>query len=85
MSTQDQPINFGADATENNLAGTRDEFNDEVTAHLLDEVKAENEAKSKDDNEESGDGQAEEREEREEQPALEVDEETPASEAEPAS
>ncbi|WP_104102379.1 hypothetical protein [Arthrobacter sp. 08Y14] len=85
MSNQDQPINFGADATENNLAGTRDEFNDEVTAQLLDEVKAEKQAKAKDNNEESHSQEAEEREEREEQPALEVDEESPASEAKPAS
>ncbi|MCC3266053.1 hypothetical protein [Arthrobacter gengyunqii] len=85
MSNQEQPINFGADATENNLAGTRDEFNDEVTAQLLDEVKAEKQAKAKDNNEQSESRDAEEREEREEQPALEVDEESPASEAEPAS
>ncbi|MBO0897000.1 hypothetical protein [Arthrobacter sunyaminii] len=85
MSNQDQPINFGADATENNLAGTRDEFNDEVTAQLLDEVKAEKQAKAEDNSEESPSREAEEREEREEQPALEIDEESPASEAKPAS
>ncbi len=86
MSNQDQPINFGADATENNLAGTRDEFNDEVTAQLLDEAKAEKREKAAGDSKDSGDnGQAEERGEREEQPALEPDEDSPASEAEPAS
>ncbi|WP_342023339.1 hypothetical protein AAE021_16280 [Arthrobacter citreus] len=68
MSNQDQSINPGADATTNNLAGTRDEFNDEVTARLI------NEAKSK-----------EREEEREEQPALETDEDSPASDAEASS
>ena len=68
MSNQDQSINPGADATTNNLAGTRDEFNDEVTARLIDE------AKSK-----------EREEEREEQPALETDEDSPASDAEASS
>lgn len=85
MSNQDQPVNFGADATENNLAGTRDEFNDAVTAQLLDEVKAEKQEKPQAGTEDSDGGQAEEREEREEQPALEVDEDSPASEAKPAS
>lgn len=68
MSNQDQSINPGADATTNNLAGTRDEFNDEVTARLVEE------AKSK-----------ERQEEREEQPALETDEDSPASDAEASS
>lgn len=91
MSNQDQPINFGADATENNLAGTRDEFNDEVTAQLLEEAKAEEREKPVEDkeasagNEASDDANAEDREEREEQPALELDEDSPASEAEPSS
>lgn len=72
MSTQDRNVNPGADAMENNLAGTRDEFNDEVTARLVEAAKSQ---------EQDGDRQ----EEREEQPALEVDEETPASEAEASS
>lgn len=68
MSNQDQGINPGADATTNNLAGTRDEFNDEVTARLVEEAKA-----------------ADRKEEREEQPALEADEDSPASDAEASS
>lgn len=68
MSNQDQSINPGADATTNNLAGTRDEFNDEVTARLVEEAKS-----------------AEREEEREEQPALETDEDSPASDAEASS
>ncbi|MFJ7749983.1 hypothetical protein ACIQXM_08515 [Arthrobacter sp. NPDC097144] len=72
MSTQDRNVNPGADAMENNLAGTRDEFNDEVTARLVEAAKPQ---------EQDGDRH----EEREEQPALEVDEETPASEAEASS
>ncbi|MCC9197281.1 hypothetical protein QNO08_16715 [Arthrobacter sp. zg-Y820] len=76
MSDQDQSINPGADATDNNLAGTRDEFNDEVTARLVQE------AKTQEHEEEAGnDGEAE----REDQPALEVDEDSPASEAKPSS
>lgn len=76
MSDQDQSINPGADATDNNLAGTRDEFNDEVTARLVQETKAQ------EHEEEAGnDGEAE----REDQPALEVDEDSPASEAKPSS
>lgn len=67
MSAKDQSINPGADATEHNLAGTRDEFNDEVTARLVQESKSER------------------REKREDQPALETDEDSPASEAKPSS
>lgn len=72
MSTQDRNVNPGADATENNLAGTADEFNDEVTARLVEAAKSQEQDGGRD-------------EEREEQPALEVDEETPASEAEASS
>lgn len=68
MSNQDQSINPGADATTNNLAGTRDEFNDEVTARLIEEAKSE-----------------ERDEEREDQPALETDDDSPASDAEASS
>ncbi|MDN3480733.1 hypothetical protein QMA10_02175 [Arthrobacter sp. APC 3897] len=85
MSNQEQPANFGADATENNLAGTPDEFNDAVTAQLLDEVKAEKQETPRGGTENSGGGQAQEREERDDQPALEVDGDSPASEAKPAS
>ena len=74
MSTQDRNINPGADAMENNLAGTRDEFNDEVTARLVEEAKTKN--KDKD----SGQG-----EDREDQPALEVDKDSAASPAKPSS
>lgn len=72
MSTQDRNVNPGADAMENNLAGTPDEFNDEVTARLVEAAKSQEQDGGRD-------------EEREEQPALEVDEETPASEAEASS
>ncbi|MET4060428.1 hypothetical protein ABIB35_001976 [Arthrobacter sp. UYP6] len=72
MSNQDRNINPGADAMENNLAGTPDEFNDEVTARLVEEAKAEENGRDRS-------------EEREEQPALEVDKESPASPAKPSS
>lgn len=72
MSTQDRNVNPGADAMENNLAGTPDEFNNEVTARLVEAAKSQEQDGGRD-------------EEREEQPALEVDEETPASEAEASS
>lgn len=68
MSDQDQSVNPGSDAMTNNLAGTRDEFNDEVTARLIEEAKSE-----------------EREEEREEQPALKVDDDSPASDAEASS
>lgn len=68
MSTQDPKVNPGADAMENNLAGSRDEFNDEVTARLVQQAAADQRD-----------------EEREEQPALETDEDSPASEAKPSS
>ena len=72
MSNQDRTINPGADAVENNLAGTPDEFNNEVTERLVEEATAE----------ENGGKRSEEREE---QPALEVDKESPASPAKPSS
>ena len=68
MNDQDQNVNPGSDAMTNNLAGTRDEFNDEVTARLIEETKSE-----------------ERNEEREEQPALKEDDDSPASEAEASS
>ncbi|MBP3042218.1 hypothetical protein KKR91_16465 [Arthrobacter jiangjiafuii] len=71
MATKDPNINPGADAMENNLAGTREEFNDEVTKQLVEEATS----KQHDD----------ERQEREEQPALETDKDSPASEAKPSS
>ncbi|WAP52047.1 hypothetical protein OL239_01600 [Arthrobacter sp. ATA002] len=77
MNDQDPSFNPGSDATTNNLAGTRDEFNDEVTARLTEEAKSEKrgeEAKSE-----------ESREEREEQPALTEDDDSPASDAEASS
>lgn len=67
MSEKDETTNPGADATEHNLAGTPDEFNDEVTARLVQDSKSER------------------REQREDQPALETDEDSPASEAKPSS
>ena len=78
MSNQDRNVNPGADATTKNLAGTRDEFNDEVTARLVEEEKSE---KAQSGEEKSG----ERREEREEQPALETDDDSPASDAEASS
>ena len=71
MATKDPNINPGADAMENNLAGNRDEFNDEVTRQLVEEATSKQ--------------HEEEREERQEQPALETDEDSPASEAKPSS
>lgn len=71
MATKDPNINPGADAMDNNLAGNRDEFNDEVTRQLVEE------ATSK-----QHEG---ERQERQEQPALEADEDSPASDAKPSS
>lgn len=68
MSTKDPNINPGADATENNLAGSRDDFNNEVTARLVQEAAADRRD-----------------EEREEQAALETDEDSPASDANPSS
>lgn len=72
MSNQDQSVNPGADATENNLAGNRDDFNDEVTARLVEDAKVKEHDKEGED-------------EREDQPALEVDDDSPASEAKPSS
>lgn len=76
MSDRTQSGNPGADATENNLAGTRDEFDDEVTARLAQEAKsrASGQGSGNDDEEDRGD-----------QPALKVDEDSPASEAKPSS
>ena len=88
MSNQDQSVNPGADATTNNLAGTRDEFNDEVTARLVEEAKSEKAESEEATSEEatSEEAKPEERgEEREEQPALETDDDSPASDAEPSS
>lgn len=69
MSNQDHDVNPGSDATAKNLAGTREEFNDEVTALLVKQAQPEKRSQKPG-------GQ------REGQPALEVDEESPA---EPAS
>ena len=65
MSSQEQSVNPGSDAAENNLAGTRDEFNAEVTTRLVEEA-----ASGKHTTEERAD-----------QPALEVDEDSPVSPA----
>ncbi|MCC3276321.1 hypothetical protein LJ753_10605 [Arthrobacter sp. zg-Y20] len=63
MSSSEQVPNPGARAVDENLAGTRDEFNDEVTKVLLEDAQ---EDKSPGD------------EERDSQPALEEDEQTVA-------
>ena len=63
MSSSEPVPNPGAQAVDENLAGTRDEFNDEVTKVLLEDVQAD---KSPAD------------EERDSQPALEEDEQTVA-------
>ncbi|MCC3280376.1 MULTISPECIES: hypothetical protein [unclassified Arthrobacter] len=63
MSSSEQVPNPGARAVDENLAGTRDEFNDEVTKVLLEDAQ---EDKSPAD------------EERDSQPALEEDEQTVA-------
>ncbi len=70
MSRQEPVPNAGAKAVDENLAGTRDEFNDEVTKAMLGDLQKDNSP---------GDS------ERDSQPALEVDEETPASPAKPSS
>ena len=64
MSREDPVPNEGAKAVEENLAGTRDEFNDEVTQAMVEDLQQD---------ESPGDN------DRDSQPALEVDEETPAT------
>ena len=64
MSTQEPASNPGAKAVDENLAGTREEFNDEVTRVMIEDTQAEDST--------PGD------EERDSQAALEVEEETPA-------
>ena len=71
MSNQEQVSNPGAKAVDENLAGNREEFNDEVTKAMLED------AQEKDSS--PGD------EERDSQAALEVDEETPATPGKPSS
>lgn len=83
MSSNEQAANPGAKAVEENLAGTRDEFNDAVTAQMLQEVaqdRADSESESESESESShGDT------ERDSQPALETDEDSPATEGKAAS
>ena len=70
MSNQQPVSNPGAKAVDENLAGTRDEFNDEVTKAMVEDAHKDS---SPGDNE------------RDSQEALEVDEETPATPAKPSS
>ncbi|UWX97446.1 hypothetical protein N2K95_01765 [Arthrobacter zhaoxinii] len=63
MSNQEPVPNPGAKAVDENLAGTREEFNDEVTRVMIEDAQEDSK---------SGD------EERDSQPALEEDEETMA-------
>ena len=87
MSNSDQAANPGARAVEENLAGTRDEFNDAVTSQMLrDAAKDSADAASgpdtgsgSDDEPSAGDT------ERDSQPALETDEDSPASEGKASS
>lgn len=81
MSSNEQAANPGAKAVEENLAGTRDEFNDAVTSQMLREA-AKDRADSESDSEpDSSHGDTE----RDSQPALETDEDSPATEGKAAS
>ena len=70
MSREEPVPNAGAKAVDENLAGSRDEFNDEVTQAMIADLQ-------QDDS--PGDS------ERDSQAALEVDEETPATPGKPSS
>lgn len=81
MSSNEQAANPGAKAVEENLAGTRDEFNDAVTAQMLQDAAQERADSESDSESESSHGDTE----RDSQPALETDEDSPATEGKAAS
>ena len=81
MSTNEQAANPGAKAVEENLAGTRDEFNDAVTAQMLQDAAKDDSDPDSDSDSDSAAGDTG----RNAQPALETDEDSPASEGKASS